>query len=191
LQTLRSAFKLALTTTLMGLVPRVTSLSSLVSLFPRLSPDLSPALPPGNPSLKAPKLLTRQLKASIFDLQLRLLYDVFSNIVTSSLNAEVGLAVVLLVATVLESVRDAGRAFAKYVSKVKEEVVVEDWEVSKHENDVQRVILMSLSEVVGRCAGTLLRKRSGLAEKLRPLFNGKEKESEDCIFVSEILNSVL
>lgn len=94
-------------------------------------------------------------------------------------------------ATVLESVRDAGRAFAKYVSKVKEEVVVEDWEVSKHENDVQRVILMSLSEVVGRCAGTLLRKRSGLAEKLRPLFNGKEKESEDCIFVSEILNSVL
>lgn len=131
---LRIALKLLLTTSILSLVPKVTSLS------PSLSALLSQSLPNSTPlSLAAPKLLTRQIKASTYHLQKILLRAHFSNWATSyDLGGEARLAVALIVSFTLELTRDAGRQFAKYANSISETVSVGRQHVEDYERNVER-----------------------------------------------------
>ena len=175
----QTALKFHICTTVLGAVPSLTQ-ESLTPLLRSLSlPETRPA---PEISLKAPKLLTRQIKASTFYVQQDLLLSIFETFQT--LSPEVRLAVALLVASVLELVRKAGRAFAEHASTIAKDLRIEQSQVKGHEETVER-------EVFGRVIRLGRVSESGnLVDRLRGLGKGKGKEEECGGFVAKILNSV-
>ena len=130
-QVLRPALKLLITTTLLNLVPKVTDLPE--SLFSSLYHLPSPAFPDF-----APRLLTRQIKASIYLLQQYFLQALFSHFTDAmELDAEVKLAIAILVAHALDLVRSAGRDFAKYFREFSSTIMVSKHDVTEYETNVQ------------------------------------------------------
>jgi hypothetical protein len=126
--------KLLITTTLLGLVPSVTicseSLSNYISTqYPHPAVDIS---------TEAPKLLTRQIKASIYYLQRDLLCHLFRHFGwATELDAEVKIAVAIIVAYVLDLLRHDGQQFAKYSRLINSTVDVKEQEVVQYETDMQ------------------------------------------------------
>jgi len=158
-QTLRTALKLLLSTTILSLVPKLTcfpsSLSAHFSLQSFCTHDTV--------SAEAPKLLTRQIKSSTYYLQKRLLCELFSHFHNASkLVAEVRLAVALIVAFVLELVRNAGRTFARYASKIDERLVINQLQVTEYERAMERQVFERVRASVDG-VGRL----KGLGERLR------------------------
>jgi hypothetical protein len=178
----RTALKFHICTTVLGAVPSLTQ-ESLTPLLRSLSlPETRPA---PEISLKAPKLLTRQIKASTFYVQQDLLLSLFETFQTlKSLSRDVRLAIALLVASVLELVRKAGRAFAEHASTIAKDLRIEQYQVKVHEETVEREIFGRVSEV-GRVSES-----GNLVDRLKGLGKGKGKEEECGGFVAKILNSV-
>ena len=128
-----------LTTSVLTLVPKITSLPPLLSSH--LSLQSSSDGDSYIVSLDAPKLLTRQVKYSTHYLQKKLLHALFLDLFhASQLVAEVRLAVVLIVSFVLELVRNAGREFAKYANKINRTVFVEENQVKDYERNLESVV---------------------------------------------------
>ncbi len=157
----RVALKLLMTTTLMRLVPRVKnipeSLSQYLSPQPRALDrvDLSPI---------APKLLTRQIKASIYYLQNELSQALFSYLDSSlKLATEVKVAIALLIATVLELAQNTGRDFAKFATTINSTVVVKLQDVTQYEENVRTQVFGRVRASVPDLAGEM----GQLGEKLR------------------------
>lgn len=185
-QILRIALKLLITTTLLAVVPKVIHppeklLNYLSSHYPQ------PAIPI---SFNAPKLLNRQIKASVFRLQEILLQALFSRFsYAKMLPAEVKVAVAILVAFVLDLLRHMGREFAKYSQKINSTVSVKEQEVMQYEVTVQT----QLFERVRASILTTVEKTGRLGEQLRDLgsrVKGKEKETQPSEFVSAIMDNV-
>jgi hypothetical protein len=126
--------KLLITTTLLSLVPKVTKLPESLSNY--LSSQYPhPAI---HISTEAPKLLTRQIKASIYHLQRDLLCHLFHHFdCATELAVEVKVAVAIIVAFVLDLVRQDGRQFAKYSRTINSTVDVEEQEVLQYETNMQ------------------------------------------------------
>ncbi|RDW65165.1 hypothetical protein BP5796_09857 [Coleophoma crateriformis] len=146
--TIRNAFKILITTTLLSLIPRLTNIPS------PLQEHLSQTMPGCNTSISklspdAPKLLTRQIKSGFYHLQMQLLDPLFSQLERESdLVPDVRLATTILIAIALDMVRDAGRVFAKYASKINPEVVVTERHVGDYEEAVQISVLPQLQASV-------------------------------------------
>jgi hypothetical protein len=191
-QILHTALKLLLTTTVLNLVPKLACLPSSLSIH---LASQSPRTGATVPSTDAPKLLTRQIKSSTFYLQKQLLYALLSHFTNENkLLAEARLAVALIVAFVLELVRNAGRAFARFSSKINEKVVVEERQVTEYERGMEGVVFNTVRASVSSYGGGVNRRMGGLGERLRSLglkMKGKGKEDEECRLVSVILNLVL
>jgi hypothetical protein len=153
-QLFRAALKLLITTTLLSRVPRVTFLpESLLDYFSAQSSHTATKLP-----TDAPKLLTRQIKASVYHLQQGLLCALFSHFSCAmKLAAEVKVAVALLVAHVLELVRNASRGFAKFAGTINSKVVVKDRDVTEFETNMQIQVFegvrVSILDATGRIGG--------------------------------------
>lgn len=161
-QTLRPALKLLITTTLLSLVPKVTDLTE--SLFNNLHYSQSPAQTATDLSTDAPRLLTRQIKASIYHLQQQFLYALFCHFTYAmQLDADVKIAIAFLVAHVLDLVRNAGREFAKYSREFNSTVVVNNHDVTEYEMNMQT----QLFERVWASVLDANRRMGGLAERLR------------------------
>jgi hypothetical protein len=156
--------KLLITTTLLSLVPKATNLPE--SLWNYLSHSSQYPHAVKNISKDAPKLLTRQIKASIYHLQRDLLCHLFHHFgCATELAAEVKVAVAIIVAFVLDLVRDAGRQFAKYSREINSTVDVKEQEVKQYETNMQ-------TQVFDRVRASILdpAPRTGaLREKLRDL----------------------
>jgi hypothetical protein len=161
-QILRAALKLLITTTLLSLVPKVTKLpepllSYLSSQYPHFAIHISTG---------APKLLTRQIKASIYHLQRVLLCHLFHHFGRATeLNAEVKVAVAIIVAYVLDLLRHDGRQFAKYSQSINSTVDVKEQEVVEYETNMQ-------TQLFDRVRASILdaaEKTGLLGEKLRNL----------------------
>jgi hypothetical protein len=186
-QIVRTALKILMTTTLFTLVPKVTNIpESLSNCLSSPSPQPATHISPD-----APKLLTRQIKASIFYLQQQRLCALFHHFgCATELPAEVKVAVALLVALVLDLVRGAGRQFAKHASAMKVTVEVGEKDVVEYETNMQ-------TQVFDRVHASVLDvavKTGGLGEQLRNLgsmVKGKENPAEDGEFLSAILHTVL
>jgi hypothetical protein len=89
-------------------------------------------------STDSPKLLTRQIKASIHHLQRDLLCHLFHHFdCATELAADVKVAVAIIVAFVLDLLRYDGRQFAKYSRLINSTVDVKEEEVVKYEADMQ------------------------------------------------------
>ncbi|KUJ17125.1 uncharacterized protein LY89DRAFT_718796 [Mollisia scopiformis] len=185
-RTSRATLKLLMTTTLLTNVPRVQSipepLRQLIHPQPVSveNPHISPL---------GPKLLTRQIKASIHYLQHELLHAIFCYLECNlNLTAEVKVAIALLVAIVLELAQSASRQFAKFASKINQKVVVDDRDVTRYETDMRTQVFNRVRASICGIASEI----GYLGEMLKGLGslvvgNGKEKEN----FVSVILNDVL
>ena len=134
-QIVRPALKLLITTTLLGLVPEVSDLPA--SLFDYLCSQ-SPAQDTPQLSLVAPRLLTRQTKASLYHLQEHFLRSIFYDFsYPMQLDADVQIALAFLVAYVLDLVRNAGREFASYSMEFKSTFPVTNRHVSEYEKNVE------------------------------------------------------
>jgi hypothetical protein len=134
-QILRPALKLVITTTVLSLVPKVTDLPQSLSKY--LSPQ-SDTQAATRRSTTAPRLLTRQIKASIYHLQQHFLCALFGHFTYAmNLHADVKVAIALLVAYVLDLVRNAGREFAKYSSTFSPTLIVSKRDVAEYEENVQ------------------------------------------------------
>ncbi|KAF4622682.1 hypothetical protein G7Y89_g14343 [Cudoniella acicularis] len=185
--TFRAALKLLMTMTLLRLVPKLKNIPEALSTYlsPQPTPLNSPHLSP-----IAPKLLTRQIKASIHHLQHDLLNSLFCHITCSlELAAEVKVAIALLLACVLELARNAGREFARYASTINSKVEVKSQDVTQYEMNMQGRVFERVQASVLDTAG----KMGQLEEILRnmgSIMKGKAKEDEDCQFVSAILHTV-
>ncbi|KAF8860621.1 hypothetical protein BDZ45DRAFT_724367 [Acephala macrosclerotiorum] len=184
----RVALKALMTTTLLRLVPRVKDMPESLSRY--LSPQPR-ALDSAHLSPVAPKLLTRQIKASIHHLQNELLQALFYYFTCAlELATEVKVAIALLVATVLELARNAGRDFAKFASTINSTVVVKPQDITQYEMNIQ-------TQVFGRVRASILDsagEMGQLGEMLRNIdltVKGKGKESQETQFVSVILGAVL
>ena len=159
----RIALKLLITTTLLSIVPKVTNLPESLSNYVSSQSSSRAAT---NLSTDAPKLLTRQIKASIYHLQKKLLYALFSHFTcTMKLAAEVKVLVALLVAFVLELVRYAGREFAKFARVINSTVDVKQQDVTQYETNMQTQVFDRVRASVLDAAG----RTGGLGEKLRTL----------------------
>lgn len=161
---MRPALKLLITTTLLSLVPKVTDLTE--SLFDNLPYSQSPAQTATGLSTDAPRLLTRQIKASVYHLQQRCLYALFCHFTyVIKLDADVKIAIAFLVAHVLDLVRNAGREFAKYSREFNSTVVVNNHDVTEYEMNMQTQLFERVWASVLDASG----KMGGLAERLRNL----------------------
>jgi hypothetical protein len=76
---------------------------------------------------------------------------------------DVELALAVLVAYVLDLVKNAGRSFAKYAGKLDPSLVVHDKDVWEYETNVQK----RLFDQVGATIRDLVGKMGGLVERLR------------------------
>jgi len=134
-QIVRPALKLLITTTLLSIPPKVADLPA--SLFDYLYSQ-SPAQDTTNLSLVAPRLLTRQTKASLYYLQEHFLRSIFYDFsYPMQLDADVQIALAFLVAYVLDLVRNAGREFASYSMEFKSSFPVTSRHVSEYEKNVE------------------------------------------------------
>jgi hypothetical protein len=163
-QILRTSLKLLITTTLLSLVPKVTHLSeplsnylSHYSQYPHAAKHISTT---------APKLLTRQIKTSIYHLQRDLLCHIFHHFgCETELDAEVKVAVAIIVAYVLDLLKHDGRQFAKYSRAVNSTVEVKEQEILQYETNLQ-------TQVFDRVRASIIdaaEKTGRLGEKLRNL----------------------
>ncbi|RDW59413.1 hypothetical protein BP6252_12500 [Coleophoma cylindrospora] len=189
---IRHAFKILITTTLLSLVPRVINIPK--PLQEHLSQTMSCCdTSISVPSPVAPKLLTRQIKSSIYHLQMQLLDPLFSQLESESdLVADVRLATTMLIAIALDMVRDAGRDFAKYANKINPEVVVTEQEVRDYEEAVQSFVFPPLQASV--CYYGADGRKGKLGERLRNLETAttgttKTKRSVQCVL--ELLDAGL
>lgn len=194
--------KLLITTTLLSLVPKAKDLPD--SLFDYLSSQSS-----ARRSTDAPRLLTRQIKASVYHLQQHFLRALFCHFTYAmKLETDVNIAVAFLVAYVLDLVRRDGRQFAKFLRTFNPTMVVTNQDVTEYETNMQSALF---DRVRASISGTA-RMTGGLVEVLRSLGRfsfastsslfpltrdvgsirkGKEKQSEEYQFVSAILDVVL
>jgi hypothetical protein len=186
-RTLRAALKLLMTTTLLTLVPKVKDIPEPLSRY------LSPQFPSLNLSPIAPKLLSRQIKASIHCLQRDLLYALLSYLEYDlKLAAEVKAAIALLIAFVLELAQKAGREFAKFASKINSKVVVKQQDVAEYEKHMQTQVFGRLRTSVRDARGEL----GQLGKRLRDMgliVKGKDKDNgeKEYQYVAAILTDVL
>jgi hypothetical protein len=145
-------------------VPKVTDLTE--SLFNNLHYSQSPAQITTDLSTDAPKLLTRQIKASIYHLQQQFIIALFCHFTYAiKLDADVKIAIAYLVAHVLDLVRNAGREFAKYSREFNSTVVVNNHDVTEYEMNMQTQLFERVWSSVLDANG----KMGGLAERLRSL----------------------
>jgi hypothetical protein len=136
-QILSTALKLLVTTSIFSLVPKVTHLPASLATYLSSTSNGS-----GVPPSDAPKLLTRQIKASIYHLQTMILRALFSRFNDAGEFAtQVNRAVELIVTFALELVRDASRLFARYSHDIDTSVVVEDWQVEEYERRVENLVV--------------------------------------------------
>ncbi|KAH8748070.1 hypothetical protein BGZ57DRAFT_152342 [Hyaloscypha finlandica] len=162
-QIVRPALKLLITTTLLGLVPEVSDLPA--SLFDYLCSQ-SPAQDTPQLSLVAPRLLTRQTKASLYYLQELFLSSIFYDFSYSmQLDADVQNALAFLVAYVLDLVRNAGREFASYSMEFKSAFPVTSRHVSEYEKNAETQLFEKVWARVASGNGRV----GGLAERWRNL----------------------
>jgi hypothetical protein len=162
-QIVRLALKLLITTTLLGLAPEVSDLPA--SLFDYLCSP-SPAQDTTHLSLVAPRLLTRQTKASLYHLQEHFLRSIFCNFPYSmQLGADVQIALAFLVAYVLDLVRNAGREFASYAIAFNSTFPVTSRHVSEYEKNVETQLFGKVWASVASGNGRV----GGLAERWRNL----------------------
>lgn len=133
-----------------------------------LSRHLSPQPALDNTTLSpvAPKLLNRQIKASIHHLQHELLHALFDYLAYEmQLAAEVKVAIALLIAFVLDLAQRAGREFAKYASKINATVQVKQKDVTNYESTMRAQVFNRLRASVCDTVGEL----GQLGERLRSL----------------------
>jgi hypothetical protein len=154
--------KFLITTTLLSLVPKATNLpESLLNYLSSQYPH--PAI---HISTEGPKLLTRQIKGSIYHLQQDLLCHLFHHFgCATELAAEVKVAVAIIVAFVLDLVRHDGRQFAKYSRSINSTVDVKEQEVVQYETTMQ-------TQVFDRVQASILdaaEKTGVLGERLREM----------------------
>lgn len=175
-QILRPALKLLITTTLLSLVPRVTDLPKpLFNYFSSQSPTQDAI----HLSLDAPRLLTRQIKASIYHLQQHFLHYIFCHFsYPMQLDADVKIALAFLVAYVLDLVRNAGREFANYAIEFNSTVTVNICDVTEYEKNMQ----MQLFERVWRSVPGGNERMGGLAERWRNLGMFSFESRYNCFF---------
>ncbi|KAH7305088.1 hypothetical protein BKA65DRAFT_521097 [Rhexocercosporidium sp. MPI-PUGE-AT-0058] len=190
---LRNALKLLLTTSILSMVPRVTSLHSSLSAY--LSLHSSSASGSPVPSHVAPKLLTRQIKASTYHLQEKLLQALFFHLMNANEQiAQVRLSAALVISFVLELVMNAGRQFARYANTINNSVFVKEQQVKDYERNIESVVFKGIRASVYDYPGGAEDRIGGLGDRLRSLksiMKGKGKEDKECRFVSAILTPVL
>ena len=162
-QILRPALKLLITTTLLSLVPKVSDLPA--SLFDYFSSQ-SPARDATQLSLVAPRLLTRQTKASLYHLQEHFLHSIFCHFsYPIQLDADVQIALAFLVAYVLDLVRNVGREFAHYAMAFNSTFPVASRHVTEYEKNVETQLFGKVWASVAGGNGRV----GGLAERWRNL----------------------
>lgn len=191
-RTSRAALKLLMTTTLLTFVPRVKKMPEPLTHY--LSPQPA-TIDSADFSPLQPKLLTRQIKASIHYLQRDLLHTLFFYLAcTLNLSAQVKIAIALLVAFVLELAQRAGRQFAKYASTIHQNIEVKPEDITKYETNMQtqvfdrvRASISGLAAEIGHL-GDILRGLSSLVTGEGS--KGKEEE-QNSDFVAIILKDVL
>ena len=123
-----------MTTTLQTLVFKVTDLPE--SLFDYLSSQSSAQF-----STDAPRLLTRQVKASVHHLQQHLLRALFYHFTNPmKLKADVKVAVAFLVAYVLDQVKMGGRQFARYLKVFNPTMTVTNQTIAEYETKMQSAL---------------------------------------------------
>lgn len=151
-----------MTTTLLNIVPRITKLD------PSLREYLcSQTYPHTSASLDAvpPRLLNRQMKAGVHQLQKEYLSTLFDHFLYSAeLDPKVEAAVSLLVAFDLELVGNAGRQYARYSAIINPDAPVDEKDVTGYESDFQKPVFdIVKARIIGTsCLGQL-------GEKLRVL----------------------
>lgn len=150
------------------MVPKVTSLSSSLEAYLSLYSSSVGGSPV--PSLVAPKLLARQIKASTYHLQEKLLHALFSHFMnTNEQIAQVRLSVALVVSFVLELMMDSGRQFAKYANTINSSVFVEKQQVKDYERNVESVVFERIRGSVYGSPGGAEDRIGGLGDRLRSL----------------------
>lgn len=158
---LRSALKLLITTTLLSLVTQVTNVpESLLNYLSSHYPTHAGL------STTAPRLLTRQIKASLYYLQQHFLLAVFSHFIHPiKLPADVKIAVAFLVAYVLDLVRNAGRGFAEHSRTFNPNLDVSPQAVMEYETIMQEQLFGTVQASVGGAVGRM----SGLVGRWKHL----------------------
>lgn len=150
------------------MVPRVTSLPSSLSAYLSLHSSCAGGSPV--PSRVAPKLLTRQIKASTYHLQQKLLQALFSHFLNANERiAQVRLSVALIVSFVLELVWHAGREFARYANTVNNSVSVEKQQVKDYERNIESVVFERIRASVYDSPGGAENGIEELGDRLRSL----------------------
>jgi hypothetical protein len=152
------------------MVPSVSSLPSSLSTYLSLNASSSAGGSPV-PSHIAPKLLTRQIKASTYFLQEKLLHAFFAYIMNANERiTQVRLSVALVVSFVLELVRDAGREFARHANTISHSVSVEKQQVMDYERNIESVVFERIRASVYDIPGAAAENRIGeLGDRLRSL----------------------
>jgi hypothetical protein len=176
LEILRPALKLLITTTLLSLVPKVADCPD--SLFAYLSSQF-PAQDATHLSLDAPRLLTRQIKSSLYHLQqifLQVIFYHFSN--PEEVDGGVKIALAFLVAYVMDLVRNAAQEYAKYATVFNSAVAVTNCDVHEYEKKMD----MYLFERVRASVHGENRWMAGLAERWRNLGKLSSESLPDCLF---------
>jgi hypothetical protein len=130
--------KLHLTTIILSLVPKITRLPSALSTYlSRQSCHDGFVFTP----LDVPKLITRQIKFTIYYLQKQFLQSLFSDLFyQNKLVVEVRLLVALIVSVVLDTVRVTARGFAKLAEKISNMIPVKKQELKDYERNMEKKI---------------------------------------------------
>jgi hypothetical protein len=151
--TLRTVLKLLLSTSILILVPKITSLPPSLSDYLSQYSSYSSASSYSN---IAPKLLTRQIKSSTYYLQEQLLRGLFSDLIDGNeMDSQVRLSVALIASFVLELVRSSGRDFAIYANKINQAVFVTEKQVKDYERSMESIIFDRIrSSVCGSLGST-------------------------------------
>jgi hypothetical protein len=159
--------------------------------------------------MDAPRLLTRQIKASIYYLQQHFLSALFTHFTyATKLKPDTKIAVAFLVAYVLDLLRKDGRQFAKYLRTFNPTMIVTNQDITEYETNMQNALFervrASISGAVGKTGALVEGFRSigrfsfentpfpfPLTRDVDLAGKGKEKQSDEYQFVSAILNTVL
>ena len=159
-----NALKLHLTITTLMLVPKVTRFPSSLSAY------LPQWLSSVDSATDAPKLLTRQIKSSIYHLQVQLLRAIFSDLVHGKgLVTQVKLSVALIVSFGLELVSDSAQEFARYANKINQTVSVQDIEVNDYERNMQRDVFDRIRASIYDCPSGTDWEMGELGDRLRSI----------------------
>jgi hypothetical protein len=165
---IRTALKLHLTTSILSLVLTITRLSSALSTY--LSPQFfchhGFVFAPFN----APKLITRQIKSSIYYLQKQFLQPLFSDLFyQNKLVVEVRLFVALIVSVVLDTMRATARGFAKWAENTSSMIPVKEQELKDYERNMGKYVFDTIRASICDFAGGGIRNMGELGDRLRSL----------------------